>query len=56
MDCVLNRRERQADMITYITTATNIHYTLTRKELIKLLQQFAKELTKKYPTSWDVNG
>jgi hypothetical protein len=43
-------------MITYITTASNIHYTITRKELMKLLQQFAKELTKKYPTTWDVNG
>jgi hypothetical protein len=43
-------------MIAYITTSSNIHYILTSKELMKLPHQFAKELTQKYPNSWDVNG
>jgi hypothetical protein len=32
--------------VAYITTASNNHYTSTRKELMKVLHQFAKELTK----------
>jgi hypothetical protein len=48
--------EEKGKLMGYTTTARNIYYELTRKEAIKLAQQFAKELTQKYCSSWDVKG
>ena len=48
--------EEEQQLVDYIITASNMHYGLSRKEVVLLAYQFAKELSKKYPTSWDVNG
>jgi hypothetical protein len=47
--------EGEWKLIDYITTASHVHYGLTRKEVMKLTHQFGKEVTK-YPVFWDVNG
>jgi hypothetical protein len=47
--------EEEGKMIDYITTASHIHYGLTRKVVMKVAYQFAKELTKKCPNSWDLS-
>lgn len=42
-------------LVKYLTKACNMHYGLTRHEVMVLAYEFAKSLRKKYPDSWDTN-
>jgi hypothetical protein len=53
--CAVFSTEEEGKLTDYTTTARNINYELTRKEVMKLPYQFAKVLTKKYYRSRDVN-
>jgi hypothetical protein len=36
--------------------ASNMHYGLSRKEVMDAAYEFAKETSNNYPRSWDMNG
>jgi hypothetical protein len=48
--------EQNGKLTDCVTAAGRLHYGLTRKEVMKLAYQFAKELAKEHHNSWDVNG
>lgn len=47
--------EEEQVLVDYLTKASNMHYGLTRREVMVLAYEFAKTLGKKYPNSWDTN-
>lgn len=47
--------EEEKCLVEYLTKASNMHYGLTRHEMMVLAYEFAKSIGKKYPSSWDTN-
>lgn len=47
--------EEEKSLVTYLITASHMHYGLSRKEVMELAYQYAKQNSKTYPPSWDVN-
>lgn len=48
--------EEEKCLVTYLITASHMHYGLSRKEVMQLAYQYAKQNSKRYPPIWDVTS
>jgi hypothetical protein len=53
---VFSGEERGPKFVDYITRTSNMDYGLSRKKVVELPYEFAKETSKNYLKSWDMNG
>jgi hypothetical protein len=47
--------EEEKQLVKYLLTASQMHYGLSKNDVLGLAYQFAKANAKKYPTAWDIN-